>query len=514
VSCPSAGNCLAGGYYHATPAINATAFTVEETGGTWGQARALVGGPTTNISDASVSSVSCAAAGDCTAVGSYEKSLGNPIAVVADETGGTWGSVRQVPGTDSDQIAYLTSVSCTAPGDCTAGGFYQPSTQAIGGAFAVTETNGVLGNLVMLRVPGMPFDGESSTISVSCSSPGNCTAGGYYSTLSVDSQEMPFVVNETNGRWGTPEQLPGVARLSPHNWMSRLNSIACSSAGACSAGGYYTDVSNNQHAYVANESGGVWGVAIEVPGTAALSAGGGGGGGTTQVNALSCAPGAGCVAGGTYQGSPSLQQAFLVDQIPLAASSTAIALSTAKVTYGREQAERVSVTVSTAAGTPSGKVTVQAGKAAVCTVTLTSGTGSCAIPATKFGPGSVSVAATYAGSASLLPSVSAVKGFTVTRASSKTALALSAGKTTYGHEQSLRFSVSVAPQFAGTPSGQVTVKTGATVLCTIRLAAGKGTCTLSPKRLPVGKYALVASCGGNADFTRSAAPDRTLTVVK
>ena len=52
-------------------------------------------------------------------------------------------------------------------------------------------------------------------------------------------------------------------------------------------------------------------------------------------------------------------------------------------------------------------------------------------------------------------------------------LTLSAAKVTYGHERSERLTVKVTGQYAGTPGGKVTVKSGKTTVCTITLTAGK-----------------------------------------
>ena len=53
-------------------------------------------------------------------------------------------------------------------------------------------------------------------------------------------------------------------------------------------------------------------------------------------------------------------------------TTTAVSLSAAKVTYGAEQRERISVAVKPAFGVPAGRVTVKAGSAVICVVTLRS----------------------------------------------------------------------------------------------------------------------------------------------
>jgi IPT/TIG domain len=83
--------------------------------------------------------------------------------------------------------------------------------------------------------------------SVSCASAGNCGAGGYYEDSSDHSQA--FVVNETNGTWGEAEEVPGTATLNAGGEAS-ISSVSCASAGNCAAGGYYTDSSGDEQAFV------------------------------------------------------------------------------------------------------------------------------------------------------------------------------------------------------------------------------------------------------------------------
>jgi len=71
MSCSSAGFCSAGGAY-TDRSFHDHAFVVTETNGTWGTAIEVPGSAALNTGDdARVSSVSCAAAGKCSAVGSY-----------------------------------------------------------------------------------------------------------------------------------------------------------------------------------------------------------------------------------------------------------------------------------------------------------------------------------------------------------------------------------------------------------------------------------------------------------
>jgi hypothetical protein len=85
--------------------------------------------------------------------------------------------------------------------------------------------------------------------------------------------------------------------------------VSCGAAGDCGLGGYYTDVSGRKQAFVASETGGTWGAAQEVPGTAVLNAGG-----TAGTDSVSCASAGNCSAGGHYTTSQSSQQAFVANE--------------------------------------------------------------------------------------------------------------------------------------------------------------------------------------------------------
>jgi Bacterial Ig-like domain (group 3) len=196
-----------------------------------------------------------------------------------------------------------------------------------------------------------------------------------------------------------------------------------------------------------------------------------------------------------------------------------VSLSAARVSYGDEEAERVSVTVSSSHGeTPSGRVAVRTHSGALCTISLKAGRGSCAVPAQKFAPGPVSVTASYGGASGgasgFAASVSAARTFTVTGAATRTRLTLSAAKITHGREGSERLTVTVVPRHAGTPSATVSVTPGSTSACVIKLSKGRGSCPLSASHLNPGTYHLIAHWPGNADFTPSASTPVTLTVIR
>jgi hypothetical protein len=255
-----------------------------------------------------VFSLSCAAAGSCAAGGSYESGSGIDQAFVVDETHGSWGRAEEVPGTaalNAGGGAFVFSLWCAAAGSCSAGGAYVDSSGRIQ-AFVVDETDGTWGKAE--EVPGtatLNGDGFAQVTTLSCGSAGNCAAGGSYRDSSNDDEA--FVVDETDGTWGKAEEVPGTATLNGDG-LAYVDALSCGSAGNCAAGGTYFDRSAHTQAFVVAETDGLWRTAVEVPGTAELNTGGDAG-----AYAVSCVPSS-CTAGGAYTGAGGHARPFVVDE--------------------------------------------------------------------------------------------------------------------------------------------------------------------------------------------------------
>ncbi len=145
VSCASAGNCTAGGDY-TDARVNSQGFVAVERNGVWGKAIEVPGLAALNTGgDASVSSVSCASAGNCAAGGSYADGRDNGQGFVAVEKNGRWGKAIEVPGLGAlnkgagNPGAAVASVSCPPAGSCAAGGRYLDRRRHFQG-FVVSQT--------------------------------------------------------------------------------------------------------------------------------------------------------------------------------------------------------------------------------------------------------------------------------------------------------------------------------------------------------------------------------------
>src|SRR6266851_1294317 len=308
VSCASAGNCSAGGYYTDGSGRHQV-FVVSQVNGTWHTAIEVPGTAALNTGGNANISLSCASAGNCSAGGYYTTdSSGHTEAFVVSQVNGIWRTATEVPGTaalNQRGDAGVTSVSCTSAGNCSAGGLYGSSSFA-SKPFVVSEVNGTWHNAI--AVPGVaaldPHGYGAYVSSVSCASAGNCSAGGSY----LAGYSHAFVVSEVNGTWRTAIEVPGTAALNQGR-IAYLISMSCASAGNCSAGGTYTDSSKRMQAFAVSQMNGTWRTAIEVPGTAALNTGG-----TAFVESVSCTSPGNCSAGGGYTGSSGHRQAFVVTE--------------------------------------------------------------------------------------------------------------------------------------------------------------------------------------------------------
>jgi len=310
VSCAAAGACVAGGRY-TDGSFHGQAFVVSETKGKWGGALEVPGTATLNDGgDARVDSVSCAAPGDCAAGGSYTDGSAHRQAFVVSETNGVWGEAVEVPGTtalNGGGDAVVDSVSCAEAGDCAVGGYY---TDGSGHpqAYVAGETNGTWGNAI--EVPGtaaLNSGGSALVISISCAAAGDCAAGGQYSDDSGHGQA--FVVGEKKFTWGEAIEVPGTAALNSGGSAS-VGSVSCTAAGACAAGGSYTNGFGHAQPFVVSEANRAWGDAVAAPGMTALD-----GGDDAYMFSLSCAAPGDCAAGGTYAGGGSdYYQAFVLSE--------------------------------------------------------------------------------------------------------------------------------------------------------------------------------------------------------
>jgi hypothetical protein len=278
VSCSSATACTAVGYYVNSSGVfvtlaevwNGTSWTVQTTpnpkGATYSE----------------LDAVSCSSATACTAVGTYENSSGNEVALAEVWNGTSW-TVQTTPNPSGAIGSELEGVSCSSTTACTAVGSSSAS-------YGVDETLAEVWNGTSWTVQTTP-NPKGATYSeldaVSCSSATACTAVGWYEISSGTYVTLAEVWNGTSWTVQTTSNPSGTSD-------SRLNAVSCSSATACTAVGYY-DNSSDLDEMLAE----VWnGISWTVQTTPNPSGGTG-----SRLNAVSCSSATTCTAVGIYEDS-------------------------------------------------------------------------------------------------------------------------------------------------------------------------------------------------------------------
>lgn len=291
ISCRAAGSCSAGGFYDSGNAVHA--FVVGEAGGRWDRAHKVPGVAALGPDGSEITALSCAAPGECAAAGIYQLPGHVTEGFVVSQAHGTWGTARPVPGLaalNRGGDAEIPSISCPAAGECAAGGSYFTGRRYA--AFVASQAHGSWqAARPVVFAAGLRPGQLAEVQSVSCGAPGECSAGGEDEESIAVTQA--FVVTETRGRWGTAQQVPGLAALNSGK-LAEIFSVSCGAPGDCTAGGYY-DAGRKGEAFVAGQVRGTWGQAEELPGTGALNRAG-----DAEVTQLSCPSAGHCAAGGDY----------------------------------------------------------------------------------------------------------------------------------------------------------------------------------------------------------------------
>jgi hypothetical protein len=235
VSCASATDCTAVGQtfsaiYSGVNSQRKVPFVATETGGRWGAAKERR--TSAALGPEVFFGVSCSSARDCVAIG-IAGSNQQPESIYAIESAGVWSETTAL----SEANLVLRGISCASPSQCTAVGDDQG-----GRAIYMTEASGSWGAATSMAIP---VDAEADLTDVSCSSATDCTAVGtdeYFDPVWITA----VAATETAGAWGAATEVGGAGGF---------NGVSCTSAGDCSAVG----IDGNQQPMHATETAGVWG---------------------------------------------------------------------------------------------------------------------------------------------------------------------------------------------------------------------------------------------------------------
>jgi hypothetical protein len=225
VACSGASACTAvgefqrhGGVFTLAERWNGTVFSVQPT-----PSRASP--PAFSV----LSGVSCPAASECTAVGSYTTSSFRGF-TLAERWDGTAWSIQRTANRSGPAVTVnrLSGVSCPTASTCTAVGSYKNGDQT----FPLAERwNGTAWSLQPLPSPPGAF--ASSLAAVSCSTSNACIAVGTFS--GSDGEDLPLAERWDGSIWSI-QPVP-----SPTSEGGKLAGVSCSAVGACTAVGQFLD---------------------------------------------------------------------------------------------------------------------------------------------------------------------------------------------------------------------------------------------------------------------------------
>ena len=225
VSCTTERYCVAVGTKHASKSVSNFLPVIAARNGNGPWVAQIVPVPAGMVG-ATLLAVSCTAANACTAVGAAQANNSGTMQVALGETwnGTTW-QARVTPFPKSAAQGRLDGVSCVSPVSCVAVGDYSLAPEEY---HSVAEAwDGTSWKVQVTPTFTRQF---SQLYSVSCSSPGTCTAVGWRPGGAAGSV---LVERLSAGRWlvqQTPVLTGGVDALG-------LNGVSCTSATSCTSTG-------------------------------------------------------------------------------------------------------------------------------------------------------------------------------------------------------------------------------------------------------------------------------------
>ncbi len=288
VSCPAAGNCIAVGSY-TNSNQNGQALIETLSHGAWTPAQAPLPANAASQQQSSLGGIACPAAGKCVATGDYTDQSGHVQALIETLSHGTW-TPAQGPTLEGAGV-FLGAVACAGVGNCVATGTYT-NTQQFNQAVLVTLSHGTWSAVAAPLPP--PSAGNSQLTAVACPALGTCVAIGGFN-VADSGQGQGLIETLSQGTW-TPSAAPLPADAS--NQDVELSGLACPASGTCIAVGAYdwTLASSGIRALIETLANGKWtpAGAPDQPGAS----------GSAYLNGIACPSVGACVATGTYNNNP------------------------------------------------------------------------------------------------------------------------------------------------------------------------------------------------------------------
>jgi hypothetical protein len=244
IACSAAGSCVGIGEYSDGSTKTEEAMVVSETGGKWSQASQIVLPANAGAKPESrLDSVVCVTSGPCVADGSYVDRSGDREAMVVEETGGTWHPASQIvapantaPNPDIG-FGYTISITCVASDACVITAEYTDNSgdQEM---MVADETGGVWGSASEILPPANAATNPEITLGPVCTASGVCVLVGEYRNVGGDREAT--VAEEVGGLWGQAREIAAPAN-SATNPKIIFGEVQCPAVGSCVAFGEYTN---------------------------------------------------------------------------------------------------------------------------------------------------------------------------------------------------------------------------------------------------------------------------------
>jgi large repetitive protein len=235
--------------------------------------------------------------------------LAGPAGAATGTSGGTWGLVQPLPGLTAvttpptSGSGGINAITCTARGDCVVVGYEVSGSgsTATDVPVVLTETAGTWGTRQQIGgTAGLGSGTNAQLAKVSCADARDCTATGAY--IGTDGHTHAFYATETAGAWSTATAVSEAGQ--PAGTYSVITGVSCppSAPGYCAFVGYYdtpangtTTTSATAAPFIAEETQGTWETTPQP--VSGLT-------GSAALESVSCAAQGECTAGGGAVGQP------------------------------------------------------------------------------------------------------------------------------------------------------------------------------------------------------------------
>jgi hypothetical protein len=237
VSCTSPGACTAVGLRAGARAGSLLTLAEVWNGKAWAIQHTPDPPPSPHPAYDELTGVSCSSPSACTAVGWYFTASGVEQTALAERWNGTAWALQQVPDPAHALSTIPIGVSCPTASDCTAVGSYDTAGQHYS-TFDWTLAERWNGTSWAIQATPKPAGNGRTLVGVSCVSPGNCTAVGYYRNT---SKVFVPLADAWNGKTWAVQPTP----LPAGSTGGVLQGVSCASPTACTAAGFYFTAAGN-----------------------------------------------------------------------------------------------------------------------------------------------------------------------------------------------------------------------------------------------------------------------------